>query len=317
MRRLLFGLVSALALTAGLAASTGASADPIATLDRNGAWVTVEAYGPNVVRVTIAADKAEALKAGGYGILTDHVDNKGFSHSVGDGDTFTSNALSLHINAAPPPHVPGAMEKYFAPSLAPVGLQVKNAKGETILNMGGWEMAPHEVAGEATYQVGASFAAPGDEHFYGLGQNQESLGPLDLRNRTIDCKHWYDAPGGETVCIPMMISSKGYAIVWDNPSDTHVSLAINGQTHWTSEVGERVLHHHRLDAGGNLRGLCAGHGQDADPAQIRLRPDPVQGALRQPARGAARRQYLPSEGLSARHHGCRLVLLDAHGPDGH
>ena len=224
----------------GLVFVGAAAADPIATLDRNGAWVTVEAYGPNAVHVTIAADKAEALKPGGYGILTDHVDNKAFTHTTGNGDTFASNALSLHIDAAPAPHVPGTMEKYFAPALAPVGLQVKNAKGETVLSMGGWDMAPHEVAGEATYQIGATFDAPADEHFYGLGQNQESLGALDLRNRTIDCKHWYDAPGGESVCVPVLISSKGYAIVWDNPSDTHVSLGINDQTHWTSDVGERV-----------------------------------------------------------------------------
>ncbi len=235
LKAILAGFASAIAI------ASAAHAGPISTLDRNGAWVTVEAYGPNVVHVTIAADKAEALKPGGYGILTGNADNSAFKQtSDANGDAFASNALSLHINAAPPPHVPSQGEKYFAPSLAPVGLQVKNARGETVLSMNGWEMAPHEVSGEQTYQIGASFSAPADEHFYGLGQNQESLGALDLRGRTIDCKHWYDAPGGETVCVPVMVSSKGYAVVWDNPSDTHVSLAINGSTHWTSQVGERV-----------------------------------------------------------------------------
>ncbi|MEI9905990.1 MAG: hypothetical protein WDN06_20355 [Asticcacaulis sp.] len=84
--------------------------------------------------------------------------------------------------------------------------------------MNGWEMAPHEDSGEATYQVGATFSSAADEHYYGFGQNQEGI--LDLRGRAIDCKHWYDAPFGETVCVPMLVSSKGYAIVWDNPSDT-------------------------------------------------------------------------------------------------
>ncbi len=232
----LFGLVSGLALSAGLA--TAAHADPLATLDRNGAWVSVEAYGPNVVHVTIAADKAEALKPAGYGILSDHADNKGFSHTTADGDTFASSALTLHVNAAPPPHVPSQGEKYFAPSLASVGLQVKNAKGETVLSMGGWEMAPHDVAGEHTYQVGASFASARDEHYYGFGQNQEGI--LDLRGRAIDCKHWYDAPFGETVCVPVLVSSKGYAIIWDNPSDTHLVAGVNNSTHIYSDVGERV-----------------------------------------------------------------------------
>ncbi len=231
----LAGFASALAI------ATAAHAAPIATLDRNGAWVSVEAYGPNVVHVTIAADKAEALKAAGYGIITANADNAAFRQTTGnDGDTFASNALSLHVNAAPPPHVPSQGEKYFAPSLAPVGLQVKNARGETVVNMTGWEMSPHEVAGEQTYQVGASFAAPADEHYYGMGQNQESLGALDLRGRVIDCQHWYDAPGGETVCVPFMVSSKGYGIVWDNPSDTRFVAAINGRTSFQSKVGERV-----------------------------------------------------------------------------
>ena len=195
-----------------------AHAAPLVTLDRSGAWVSVQAYGPNIVHVSIAADKAEALKAPGYGIIAEHADASAFKHTAGaDGDTFASPALTLHVNAAPAPRVPSTGEKYFAPQLAPVGLQVKNAKGETILSMNGWEMSPHTVNTEKTYQVGASFAAPADEHYYGMGQNQESTGALDLRGRTIDCAHWYDAPAGETVCVPFMVSSKSV-------SYTHLTL---------------------------------------------------------------------------------------------
>ncbi|MDI7774267.1 glycoside hydrolase family 31 protein [Asticcacaulis sp. EMRT-3] len=236
-KALLCGVVSALSLSLAVSAHSA----PITTLDRNGAWVSVEAYGPNVIHVTIAIDKADALKGPGYGILADHADNSAFREtSDANGDSFTSNALTLHVNAAPAPHVPSQGEKYFAPSLPPVGLQVTNAKGETILNMTGWEMAPHDVNGEHTFQVGADFTAPTDEHYYGMGQNQMSRGPLDLRGRVIDCKHWYDAPGGETVCVPFMVSSKGYGIIWDNPSDTHFIAGINGATKFQSEVGERV-----------------------------------------------------------------------------
>ena len=216
-----------------------AQAAPIATLDRYGAWVSVEGYGSNVVHVTIAADKAEIHKGPGYGILAQGADGSGFRQaSDASGDTFTSSALSLHVNAAPPPHVPSQGEKYFAPSLAPVALQVRNARGELLLAMNSWEMSPHEVAGERTWQVGAAFVAPADEHYYGLGQNQEGI--LDLRGRVIDCKHWYDAPAGETVCVPFMVSSKGYGIVWDNPSATRFVAAVNGRTAFQSDVGERV-----------------------------------------------------------------------------
>jgi alpha-D-xyloside xylohydrolase len=226
-------------VVAGLAGA--AHAEPIATLDRDGAWVSLEAYGPNVVHVTIAADKAEALKGPGPGILPANADNSAFQlRPSASGDSLVSPAMKLDLDPAPPPRVPGTSEKYFAPSLAPVGLQVTDAAGTSVLKMLGWEMSPHEVNGEKTYQVGVTLADSPDEHYYGMGQNQESRGPLDLRGRTIDCKHWYDAPAGETVCVPVLVSSKGYAIVWDNPSETWLSAGINGRTTIRSNVGERV-----------------------------------------------------------------------------
>eukprot|EP01034_Spumella_vulgaris_P028216 gene28216-35035_t len=236
-RKALAASISMMALGVG----AQAQAAPIMTLDRNGAWVSVEAYGPNVIHVTIAADKAEVLKGPGYGILPDNADNSAFRHSGGkDGDTFASPAHSLTEAPAPAPRVPTSAEKYFAPQLAPVALQVRNAKGETVLDMTGWELSPQTVNNEKTYQAGASFAAPAGEHYYGMGQNQESTGPLDLRGRILDCKHWYDAPAGETVCVPFMVSSRGYGIVWDNPSATRFIAGVNGRTAFQSNVGERV-----------------------------------------------------------------------------
>lgn len=237
---ILAALASALAFTPAAVAAPLTTLDRVA-LDRNGAWVSVEAYGPNIVHVTIAADKDQVLKGPGYGILPKAAENNAFRHSsAADGDTFASSGMTLHVNPAPAPRVPSQGEKYFAPALASVGLQVKNARGEQILSMTGWEMAPHTVNGEKTYQVGASFAAPRDEHYYGMGQNQESLSGLDLRGRVLDCKHWYDAPAGETVCVPFMVSSKGYGIVWDNPSATRFVAGVHGKTAFQSNVGERV-----------------------------------------------------------------------------
>ncbi len=228
-------LAFSLALTALTAA---ASAAPLSVLDRNGASVAVEAYGPNVVHVVISFDKGQAMAGPGYGILAKNADNKPFKHAAdAGGDHFASAALKLTIPAEKP-HTPSAMELRFAPLLPSVRVEVADAAGKPLANMTGWEMAPYEVTGEKTFQIGARFAAAPDEHFYGLGQNQDGI--LDLKGRTIDCKHWYDAPTGETVCVPFLYSSKGYAIVWDNPSETTVSAGIFGSTHITSKVGERV-----------------------------------------------------------------------------
>lgn len=218
--------------------TAAASAAPATILERNGAYVAVEAYGPNVVHVTIAVDKKQVESGPGYGILAKNADGSAFKQSSdAAGDRFASSALTLTIPAEKT-HVRSVMENYFAPDLPNARAIVVDKSGKTIFNMTGWELAPYEVAGEKTFQTGIRITAAPDEHFYGLGQNQEGI--LDLKGRTIDCKHWYDAPAGETVCVPFMISSKGYGIVWDNPSETWVSAGIHGGTHITSKVGERV-----------------------------------------------------------------------------
>ena len=212
-------------------------ASPV-VLNRNGAYIAVESYAPNIVRITIATDYANAVAPPGYGFIGG-AEQHGLEHTEdAGGDTFRSSGVQLHVDPAPRPATPSPGERYFAPALPSAALEIRNSHGETVLAMTGWQMAPHTINGEHTFQVGASFAAPADEHFYGLGQNQDGI--LDLRGRTIDCRHFYDEPHGETVCVPFMVSSRGYGVVWDNPSDTHVYPGVNGRTLWQSEVGERV-----------------------------------------------------------------------------
>ena len=225
------------ALITGLGASA-ALADPLAVLDRNGAYVSIEPYAPNIVRVTISDERDLATAKPGYGPNAAS-DAAGWSHAASAaGDSFTAAGLSVEVAAQPWPGAPSQMERYFAPSLPPASITFKAPDGHVLTRMNGWEKAPHEVAGEKTYVVGASFSITPDEHYYGLGQNQE--GVLDYRGRTIDCKHWYDAPAGEQVCVPLLVTNRGYAVLWDNPSDTTISAAVNGSTHWQSKVGERV-----------------------------------------------------------------------------
>ena len=88
------------------------------------------------------------------------------------------------------------------------------------------------------FEVSASFDAPEDEHYFGLGQNQEGF--LDLRGHSLTCAHDYRAAAGPSACVPFIVSNKGYALLWDNPSKTRVDFAYNEQTHWRSEVGQRV-----------------------------------------------------------------------------
>ena len=230
-------LAAALTWMAGTSLAGAVRAE---TIDRNGVSVSIEAYAPNIVRVTLSSRRADAEAAPGYGVIA-RAQTSGLVHTTdAKGDRFRAPRLSVQVAPAiangPASLIP-ASEGYIPPP-SPVSLTVTDAAGATLLELIDWEMAPQTVMGEKTFRVGATFTSPDDEHYYGLGQNQE--GRLDLRGRTIDCRHDYDAPAGETVCVPFMVTNKGYGVVWDNPSDTHVSPGLNGRTLWQSQVGERV-----------------------------------------------------------------------------
>lgn len=77
--------LAAALLTVSVVTAAGiqaADAAPISVLNRNGASVAVEAYGPNAVHVTIAVDRKEIDKGPGYGILARNADNKAFAHTA-------------------------------------------------------------------------------------------------------------------------------------------------------------------------------------------------------------------------------------------
>ena len=282
-----------------------ALAAPLALLDRGGSQVSIESYAPNIVRITISLDRDLALAPPGYGLIA-AADNTGWKHrTTASGDEFSSDVMSVAVNAQPRPGAPSQMQRYFAPSLPAVSLTVSKPDGELLLRMSGWEMAPHTVNGEKTFRVGATFQARADEHYYGLGQNQEGI--LDHRGRTLDCKHSYDAPAGETVCVPFMVTNKGYGIVWDNPSDTVISAGLNGQTTWKSAVGERVSYF--VIVGAALNDLYAGYRKLSGATP--LPPKAAFGYIQSKARYATQQQVLDvAEGYRSRGYPLDIMVVD-------
>src|SRR6266496_2197730 len=120
-----------------------AVAAPLALLDRNGSHVSIEAYAPNIVRVTLSVDKDLALAPPGFGIIAP-ADATGWKHrTLPSGDEFSSGLMSVEVKAQPWPNPPSQMERYFAPPPPPVSLPVRKPGGNSILQMSGWEMAPH------------------------------------------------------------------------------------------------------------------------------------------------------------------------------
>ena len=252
-----FGMVLLAVL---LAAAAMAQGGPL-VLEREGRVISLVPYAPNILRVTMSTDKAAATGTPGYGFMA-KPSAEGWTHerdAEGD-DVFRSARMVVRVapENLPKDKLPQTMpldalnrqlrEPYFGAGGGHGphndALLVTTAEGKTLLHMRTWTMAPERAevaqadAGAKGYRVAAVFDSPADEHYYGLGQQQK--GWMDLRDHQIRCWHDYAAIGGEDVCVPFMVSSHGYGLVWDNPSKTTVDLGFNGQNVWSSEVGDRV-----------------------------------------------------------------------------
>jgi len=225
-------------------------------LDRTGETIVLEPYAPNVVRVTLSLDRAPALAAPGYGVIA-KPDAAGWAATqTAAADVYKSGALVVsvdrpHGGGAPPPQTVIDISKYFGGTTPGAHITFKTPEGQQILELNGWGQAlPNQKDGTAalaadrrpsdpvSYVVSASFASPDDEHYYGLGDNQEGF--LDHRGHPVRCWNDYLAPAGASTCVPFVVTNKGYGLLWDNASKTTIEPGFNERTNWTSEAGDRV-----------------------------------------------------------------------------
>jgi alpha-D-xyloside xylohydrolase len=238
-----------------LTVSTVALAQSAAPLERNGQTITVEPYAPNVVRITLSKIEKEALAGPGYGFVAKPY-NAGWTHSTAQNgaDVYKSDRMIVTVAPGWKPNPNAKMPdtaKFFSGSVPGAHISFTLPDGSPLAEMGGWQMAELNQKDDTLknargikpedlplYTVGASFRAADDEHYYGLGQNQE--GYLDHRQRPITCAANYLAAGSPSYCVPFLVTNKGYGIVWDNSSVTTIYPAFDGQTRWTSTLGKRV-----------------------------------------------------------------------------
>ena len=224
-------------------------------LDRNGQTVVIEPYGPNIVRVSLSMIAKEAEAEPGYGILA-KPQFSGWHHTVSDSgeDIYKSDRLTIMVAAAykrdPNQKLPDTAN-FFSGSVPGTNISFILPDGSPLTDMDGWQMAALNQKDDTLknargirpedlplFTIGANFRAPDDEHYYGLGENQE--GYLDHRQRPITCAANYLAPASPTYCVPFLVTNKGYGILWDNASSTTIYPAFDGQTKWQSALGKRV-----------------------------------------------------------------------------
>ncbi len=107
----------------------------------------------------------------------------------------------------------------------------------------GRKFQPGTIAGDSVTSCTQSFEMASDEGIYGLGQHQRGA--------------WNYSSGGTgsvrlaqanmEVGVPVITSSKGYMLLWDNPAVTTISSNASGDTNssqkvlrWSSEAGKAI-----------------------------------------------------------------------------
>ena len=265
-KNLMMVLLAALLLLAGAAIMARAASpdDNRFVLERANRTIVVEPYGPNIVRITLSESKPDALGQAGYGIVGTP-SKTGWTHEqeAGGYEVIRSGRMVVHVapqNLPAPRPMPldelnqSLRERYFGgmeqrkPPYEDT-ISITTTSGKRLVTMWHWSMIPNhgETEGghavpqkdrDAGFRISASFDSPAGEHYYGLGQQQQ--GAMDLRDHRIACWHDYNSIGGQNVCVPFMVSSGGYGLIWDNPSKTTIDLGFNQQNVWSSEVGNRV-----------------------------------------------------------------------------
>ncbi len=88
------------------------------------------------------------------------------------------------------------------------------------------------VAGQAVHGTAQSFALAAGEAVYGLGQHP--AGVMDYVGHTVHLQQ-----ENTDIAVPVLTSSAGYVVLWDNPSVTDVDVGQSspGTVRWASEAG--------------------------------------------------------------------------------
>ncbi len=92
---------------------------------------------------------------------------------------------------------------------------------------------PARVNGESVYHVADRFSPDATEGFYGLGQHQSGM--FNYRGSTVEL-----GQNNTDVAIPLLVSSRGYALLWNTASFTYADNRFPLAFHFSSLAANRV-----------------------------------------------------------------------------
>ncbi len=96
-------------------------------------------------------------------------------------------------------------------------------------------VTPATVSGVDTNRIADVYQSPTNEALYGLGQHQDDI--LNLKGA-----HEHMLNANTEINIPVLVSSKGYGLLWDNasPSDFYGDVESNTEYSYVSHCGDMV-----------------------------------------------------------------------------
>lgn len=113
-------------------------------------------------------------------------------------------------------------------------IEYSGADGAKLVQEAARTLTPTNVNGEATYRAESFFSIYGSqEAFYGLGQHQ--AGVWNYRGETVEL-----AQENTDIAVPLLLSSKGYGIFWNNTSRSRFNNRFVHSLYVSSEVADEI-----------------------------------------------------------------------------
>jgi alpha-D-xyloside xylohydrolase len=114
------------------------------------------------------------------------------------------------------------------------GITYSDADGNPLVNEASRTLTPSKVNGEDTYRAESFINIYGSrEALYGLGQHQS--GVWNYRGESVDISQ-----DNTNIAVPMLVSSKGYGIFWNNTSRSRVNNRFANYLYISSEVADVI-----------------------------------------------------------------------------
>ena len=183
-----------------------AQSDPDgATLQMRPGTMKLQVFAPGVVRIAYSATNTIPPWSNSFAVITPPTTNNWPLTTTPTDVRLDTGLLEVRVNRAS-----GAVGFYDTNGVALLLEQ----------STGGKSLSPTTAGGVATLASQQQFTISSTEAFYGLGQHRSGA-----MNYAYSAVHLQQENPTESA-VPMLISSRGYGILWDNPAITDVKLGV-------------------------------------------------------------------------------------------